>query len=378
MRVAFAGGGTGGHLFPGLALAEELRRRAPEARLMFLCTDRDGAYGGLDAPWLEVAVLPGRHRGSLPVRVASLLPAAAGAMQVLLRFRPHVVVGCGGYGSLAPVLCARALRIPSLLLEQNVVPGRANRLLQIFASELACQWEEALPFFRYRHKARVTGNPVTARVRRHDRAKAAAALDLDPAAPTLLVMGGSQGATPLNNLVVEALPHLAQAHTALQFVHLTGATDCDRVRAAYESHGMRATVRAFLRDVSLAFSACDLALARAGGTSIAESTALGIPSLLVPLPCAVDNHQFLNARVLEYHGAGVLLDQKTLSPERLATEVAELLGNKLRLGYMASRSRRVGVPRAASVVADRILALHDASQRPRRERRAMEVAPQRP
>ena len=374
MRVAFAGGGTGGHLFPGLALAEELRRRAPEARLLFLCTQRDGAYGGLDEPWPEVAVLPCRHRGSLPRRVASLLPAAAGAMGVLLQFRPHVVVGCGGYGSLAPVLCARLLRIPSLLLEQNVVPGRANRLLQIVASEVACQWEESVPFFRCRAKARVTGNPVAGRVRRQDRASAAAALGLDPAVPTLLVMGGSQGATPLNDLVVEALPFIRKHGRPIQFIHLTGQADCERVRAAYERYAMRAAVRAFVRDMSLAFSACDLALARAGGTSIAECTALGIPSLLVPLPHAVDNHQHFNARVLEYHGAGVLLEQDTLSPHGLARHLAELLGDKLRLSYMAGRSRRLGVPRAASVVADRIVALCDGTRGPRRTRSEVAVA----
>lgn len=363
MRIAFAGGGTGGHLFPGLSLAEELHRRDPAgrradgtARFLFLCTQRDASYGALDEPWLDVAVLPADHRGGLPKRLASLVPAASGAWRALRRFRPDVVVGLGGYGSLAPVFCARLLGIPTVLLEQNVVPGRANRLLARLADEMDCQWEESAQFVRCRDKVRVTGNPIRDRIERRDRAAAAAELGLDATTPTLLVMGGSQGATPLNNLMVDALPHLGEGG-AFQVIHLAGGTDAERVAAAYGEQGLRACVRDFLADMALAYSACDLVFSRAGGTSIAEFTALGIPAVLVPLPHAVDNHQHLNARVLEYHGAAVLLEQKTLTAERLAQELRALLGNRPRLAYMAAQSRELGVPRAASVVADRVSAL---------------------
>jgi len=169
-------------------------------------------------------------------------------------------------------------------------------------------------------------------------------------------MGGSQGATPLNNLMLDALPHLGEG-SAFQVIHLAGHADAERVAAAYDQHGLRASVRDFLADMALAYSACDLVFSRAGGTSIAEFTALGIPAILVPLPHAVDNHQHLNARVLEYHGAAVLLEQKTLTAERLAQELRALLGNRPRLAYMAAQSRELGVPRAASVVADRVSAL---------------------
>ena len=371
MRIAFAGGGTGGHLFPGLSLAEELHRRDPNGQLLFLCTERDKAYESLWEPWLDVAVLPGSNRGALARRLVSLLPAASGAMRQFLRFRPDVVVGLGGYGSLAPVMCARLLGIPTMLLEQNVMPGRANRLLSRVADEVACQWEESAQFFRRRDKVRVTGNPIRRRIRREDRAQAAAELGLDAAMPTLLVMGGSQGARPINNLMIEAIPLFASLrpssieHRAssienaghIQFVHLAGRADRERVQAAYEQHGLPAKVLGFLEDMSLAYGACDLVLSRAGGTSIAEFTALGIPSLLVPLPHAADNHQHLNARVLEYGRAAVLLEQKGLTAERLVKEVAELLADRPRLAYMAERSREAGVPRAASVVADCLMGL---------------------
>jgi len=363
MKVAFAGGGTGGHLFPGISVAEELRRRAPGARVLFLCTERDRAYQGLSASGFEVAALPSVNRGALPRRLARLLPAAARAMRLLARFRPDVVVGLGGYGSVAPVVCASVLRIPCVLLEQNVVPGRANRLLSRLADEVECQWAESISFFSCPSKARVTGNPIRASIRRRDRAAAAERLRLDPRTPTLLVMGGSQGARPLNDLVVEALPLFESGGKPIQLVHLAGRADRERVSAAYEQCGLRAEVFGFLGDMSLAYSVCDLALSRAGGTSIAELAALGIPSILVPLPHATDNHQHLNARVLEYSGAAILVEQKTLSPHWLARLVAELLASPARLAYMSRRSRRFGVPRAASLVADRIVALAERNGR---------------
>jgi len=359
MRIAFAGGGTGGHLFPGLSLAEELHRRDPAGQLLFLCTERDRAYGSLMEPWLDVAVLPGTNRGALPRRLASLVPAASRAMRQLLRFRPDVVIGLGGYGSLAPVLCARLLGIPTVLLEQNVIPGRANRLLSRVASEVACQWEESASYFRCRGKVRITGNPIRTRIRRQERGAAAAALGLDPAAPTLLVMGGSQGARPLNERMIEAAPLLAEDGRPLQIVHLAGEADRERVQAAYAANGLRAAVLGFLEDMSLAYSACDLALSRAGGTSIAEFTALGIPMILVPLPHAADDHQRLNARVLEHRRAALVIEQTELTPQRLVAGVTALLANETRRRYMAAKSRELGVPRAASVVADRVQALLD-------------------
>jgi len=357
MRIVFAGGGTGGHLFPGISVAEELRRRHPDARLLFLVTSRDQSYANLQKQGIEVAVVPSSGSGPLPKRIASLVPGMACAFRLLRRFRPDVVLGLGGYGALAPVACARLLRIPCVLLEQNVIPGRTNRLLELFVEEVECQWEESASFFHNRSKVRVTGNPIRAGIQRRDRAEAAAQLGIDPAKPTLLVMGGSQGATPLNESVFGALPFFAEERRPIQFVHLTGRADVERARAVYESFSMPAGILGFLGDMSLAYSVCDLALSRAGGTSIAELTALGIPSILIPYPYATDNHQYLNARVLEYHGAALLIEQAALSSPRLARRVMELLASPARLAYMARQSRLFGVPRAASVVADRVEAL---------------------
>jgi len=357
MKLALAGGGTGGHLFPGLALADEVRRRSPGARVLLLCTPRDEAHAAACAPWVERQVIPSLHTGSFVRRMAALAPAFARAMRCIGRFRPHVVVGLGGYGSVAPVLCAALRGIPRVLLEQNVVPGKSNRLLSRFASEVATQWPESVPNFRCRAPVVVTGNPVRASIARRDRAQCAARLGLDPALPTLLVMGGSQGARPLNNLMLAALPVLSNAGVRVQCVHLAGAADAERVRAAYEQYALPAAVFGFLDDMPLAYSACDLALSRAGGTSIAELTALGIPAILVPYPHATDNHQLRNAQALESAGAAMVLEQATLAPHRLAHHVASLLADKRRLAEMSRCSLAAGVPRAAAVVADRIEAL---------------------
>ena len=363
MNAIFAGGGTGGHLFPGLALAEELRRRRPDGRRLFLCTERDAAYPALASSGFEATVLPSRNRGPLPLRLLAMLPACRRAFGLLRQVRPDIVIGLGGYASVAPVLCARLLRVPSMLLEQNVIPGRSNRFLSHVVGEVASQWKEARRYFPRRGKVRHTGNPIRSCIRRRDRAEAAGELGLDPGVPTLLVMGGSQGATPLNNLVLEALPRLEDPQRPLQVVHLAGRNDAERARQAYRRTSLRHAVFDFLEDMALAYSAADLAFCRAGGTSIAELTALGVPSLLVPLPHATDNHQHFNASVLECHGAAILLEQRTLTAQRLADCVTRVIHNPDRLAELAGYSRDMGVPDAAAAVADRAAAL--ARPRPR-------------
>jgi len=199
-------------------------------------------------------------------------------------------------------------------------------------------------------KVRHTGNPTRSSIRRLPREEAAARLGLAPGRTTVLVMGGSQGASPINDLVVEALPHLVGLEA--QFVHLAGSRDAERLGEAYASHGLVAAVFDFLDEMSLAYSVADLALSRAGGTSIAELTAFGIPAILVPYPYAANDHQLLNALVLEQHGAARAVEQKDLDGERLADLLKGLLGRPARLEDMALCSRRFGRPNAAAVVAE--------------------------
>ncbi len=348
MRVVIAGGGTGGHFFPGIALAEELLRRDPTTRVLFLCTERDRIPSHRGA--ITFKTLPVTHNGSLPTRAFSVVRTLVQARRELRAFKPQVVVGLGGYASFAPALYAALRNIPTVILEQNVLPGRVNRLLVWLADELASQWAETARYVRCPGKVRHTGNPTRSSIRRLPREEAAARLGLAPGRTTLLVMGGSQGASPINDLVVEALPHLAGLEA--QFVHLAGSRDAERVRGAYASHGLVAAVFDFLDEMSLAYSVADLALSRAGGTSIAELTACGIPAILVPYPYAANDHQLLNALVLEQHGAARAVEQKDLDGERLADLLRGFLERPARLEDMALCARRFARPNAAAVVAE--------------------------
>ncbi|NQT87573.1 undecaprenyldiphospho-muramoylpentapeptide beta-N-acetylglucosaminyltransferase [bacterium] len=354
MRVAIAGGGTGGHLFPGIAVAEALVARDASSRVLFCCTARDGAYARLDEQGFDVEVLPGSSRGPLPRRLLSLGAASVRAMGLLRRFRPDVVVGLGGYGSLAPVLCARMRRTPVVLLEQNVVPGRSNRFLERFATEIECQWPESRERFRRPARVRVTGNPVRRSIRRLDRADAARELGMEPDVPTVLVFGGSQGARPLNELAMAAMPLFASAERRVQFIHLAGQDDGPRVEEAYARHGLVGKVFGFLADMSLAYSACDLVFSRAGGTSIAEFAALGLPSMLVPLPHAADDHQALNAAGLAERGGAIVCAQAELSGESLWRGIEELLGAPEQLAAMAEACRESQLGDTSGRVAERI------------------------
>jgi UDP-N-acetylglucosamine--N-acetylmuramyl-(pentapeptide) pyrophosphoryl-undecaprenol N-acetylglucosamine transferase len=245
-------------------------------------------------------------------------------------------------------------RTPVVLLEQNVVPGRSNRVLERFATEIESQWPESRQHFRRPSRVRVTGNPVRGSIRRLERADAAREFGLDPDAPTLLVFGGSQGARPLNELMMAAMPLFAAGEPKVQFVHLAGRDDCARVQGAYAEHGLHARVLAFLEDMSLAYSACDLVFSRGGGTSIAEFVALGVPSVLVPLPHAADNHQALNAAALADRGCAIVCEQAQLGPEGLYRGVQKLLSSPAQLAAMAEACRESGLADTRGAVAERV------------------------
>lgn len=356
-RVALAGGGTGGHLMPGIAVAEELRREIPDAYALFL---------GTGSP-LEEAVLGPRGLACEHVRSPKLVRSAKGvasfcasmplalarSFRLLRGLRPRALVGLGGFGSFAPAVAARALQIPMLLLEQNVVPGRANRVLSRWASDVACQWTESQSRFPRRARTDFVGNPVRRDVLTGARS-VREAFGLDPQKRTLLVMGGSQGARAINELMTAALPELQAASLPLQVIHLAGQHDCEKVRQAYVRVGVPAYVCGFLTDMASAYAAADLAVARAGGTSIAELTAVGVPSILIPYPFAVDNHQYYNAKGLADRGGAVLAVQNELTAKTLADLTLRLLGDPCALDRMRNGSKGLGRPEAARLIVARL------------------------
>ena len=355
LAVLIAGGGTGGHLYPGLAVARELLRRRPDATVTFVGTAR-----GLEATivpregfaldLIRSAGLKGKSLGAI-ARGVSLLPASArDAWRVISRRRPSLAIGAGGY-SAGPVILLAAWRgVPTMVLEQNAMPGVTNRLLARWVDAAAVNYDETLSFFR--GKGFVAGNPVRPEFLTGDAA--------GPASPNgrrrLLVLGGSQGAHAINVAMVAAAAGLVRAGN-VDLVHQTGPRDAGMVREEYERRGVAARVEAFLDPVVDAMRAANLIVCRAGATTLAELAALGRPAVLVPLPTAADDHQRKNAQVLESAGAAVVVDERGMTGEQLATTAAGLLENAERLATMGRAMRAFARPDAAARIVDRALAL---------------------
>lgn len=319
MKVIFAGGGTGGHLYPGIALAQHLREL--DARGFFLCTDRPFDWRELAAYGMDFEPLPApklRPFLSLP---GAMMNAVRIARERLRGFAPDLVVGLGGYGSFPTLAAAAVEGMPYALFEANAQPGRANLLTARGARRIYTQWEEARRAFpglgdRVMH----TGSPLRSGLERIARAEARRRLDLDPDAPVVGIIGGSQGAESLNRLVVRELATVP----GVKILHLAGRS-ADAVRAAWRDAGRDARVEEFRRDMGTVYSACDLMISRAGALAIAELEALGCASVLVPYPHAAGDHQAANARVLARAGAAAMVDERDAQPGALEGWVRRLM-----------------------------------------------------
>lgn len=353
-RVVIAGGGTGGHLYPGVAVAHELVKRHADLRVTFVGTARGlearvVPQEGFELDVIRSAGLKGKTAGEV-ARGMGLLPLSGlDAWQVLSRRRPGLVIGVGGYSSGPVVALAAGRGIPTLLLEQNAVPGVTNRWLARLVDAAAVTYESSLKFFH--GHGFVAGNPVRE-----------AFLTIPPrpltaAARRVLIFGGSQGAHAINQAMVAAAPHLRDLPGTWSIVHQTGARDEESVTAGYAAAGVQAEVRPFLTDMPQQMREADVVVCRAGATTLAELTAAGRAAILIPLPRAADDHQRANARTLEAAGAAVLLDERELTAERLAAAVRALLTDDERRHGMAMRARGLARRDAAQVIATRATAL---------------------
>ena len=360
MRVVIAGGGTGGHLFPGLAVARALKARVPGAEVSFA-----GTASGIEArvipsteftlDLIRSAGLKGKSAVAL-VRGAGLVPLSAlDAWRVISRRKPDVVIGVGGYSS-GPLVAIAALRgIPTMLLEQNAVAGLTNKLLAPFVKRAAVTYRESLRFFG--EKGFVSGNPV-----RHEFLEIDDA-GIDAQKVRVLVFGGSQGAHAINVAMVEAAPRLAAAGQALDVVWQTGVRDFAMVRDAFERSGLQGRVEPFIDAMDGEMRAAGLVVSRAGATTLAELTAAGRPAILVPLPTATDDHQRHNALALQRAGAAELIEQQALSGERLAERIIALSADRERRRRMSVAARQLARPRAAEDIVDAVLELAVAKRR---------------
>ena len=356
MRVLIAAGGTGGHIYPGLAVAKEVMRRDGESEVRFVGTARGletrlVPQAGFELSLIESTGLKNVGVGARLRGLAILPKSFLAARRLIKEFRPDLVVGAGGYVSGSVLLAAALMGLPTLVMESNALPGWTNRRLARFVDKAAVTFETALPFFR--GKGVVTGNPV-----RHEffeiRAK-----QRDPSQLDLLVFGGSQGAHAINEGMLAALPHLEEFRRALRVTHQTGQADYESVREGYLKAGWsdNVDVRRYIDDMVECIAKADLVICRAGATTTAELVAAGKAAIMIPFPLAADDHQRKNAEALEAGGAARMILQKDLTGQRLASEIDTLIRSPDKVTEMEQAARKLAKGDAAAATVDLIEAL---------------------
>ena len=353
MKMLIAGGGTGGHLYPGVALAEELTTRQKGNEVLFVGTER-----GIEArvvPELgyqlaKIDVLGLKRQGLFGlIRGLVRLPGAYfQARRVLKSFNPDVAVGVGGYASGPMIFAAWLGGVPTVILEQNTVPGFTNKILSKFVNAVFITFESSAVYFPAK-KVQALGNPIRRRLLENFLRSMVPSVE---GRFNILVLGGSQGAHALNLRMVEAAGHLGELDEKLRVIHQTGQADADLVTRGYEEVGFDAEVRPFIDDMSDAYRRADLVVARAGATTIAEIQVAKKASILIPYPYAADNHQELNAQAMVDAGASTMLVERDLDGPRLAQEIRTLYDDRERVAEMERAASRVGRPEAAREIVD--------------------------
>lgn len=386
-RIIISGGGTGGHIYPGIAIANELLRLKSDLEIIFV-----GGKGRL-----ESKVIPRHNFSFIPISVAGfprrptwrwfqviskVLFSIADSFRLLGELKPKAVIGTGGYVCGPVLLAASLMKIPTLIQEQNAFPGLTNRLLGRWVDEIHVSFEEAAEYFNA-DKVRVTGNPIRREIRILSEAKAStrmfATFGLRSGKKTVFVMGGSQGAHPINVAMVEALNHLVDRKlktstneingnkefqlepfaAKLQIIHQTGQDDYELVKSEYTKRETKITslVQPYFENIPQIYALADLMVCRTGAMTIAEITAYGLPAILIPYPHSTADHQRINAQAMASKGAAIIINDAELTGEILAQKLIDLLFNEPRLGQMAAASKSLGRPNAAEEIAQAILKL---------------------
>jgi UDP-N-acetylglucosamine--N-acetylmuramyl-(pentapeptide) pyrophosphoryl-undecaprenol N-acetylglucosamine transferase len=362
LRVVIAGGGTGGHLYPGIAVAQELRAQRPDAEISFAGTARGIEARvipreGFPLDLLRSSGLKGKSIADRARGMALVPLSLADAWRIVSTRRPDLVIGVGGYSSGPVVLVAAVRGVPTMLLEQNAVPGLTNRWLARVVKAAAVTFDSTQAFFR--SKAFVSGNPVRPEFFATAGPHQESGVDEQTSVTRVLVFGGSQGAHAINVAMVEAAPRLAAGGPPLRLVHQTGERDVEMVRTAYGKAGLQADVEPFLYDMGRQLGLADVVVCRAGATTLAEITAAGKAAILIPLPGATDDHQRKNAEALGAAGASEVLLQRDVTGAVLADRIAALAADPGRRRRMAAAARRLAKPDAAKVIVQRAFEIAD-------------------
>lgn len=366
MKIIVSGGGTGGHIYPALTLIRTLQQKVDKLEVLYV-----GTHAGLEADIIPKEGIPfatvdlqGFKRSLSPenlLRAARAIKGVGKAMGIVRKFQPDVVVGTGGYVCGPVLMAASLLGIPSLIQEQNVIPGITNKILSKFVNKIATGYQEANGAFPA-NKVVFTGNPIRQEVMARRQEADYEAFDLRPATTTILVSGGSRGARTINRAMVEVLKHYA-GRRDVQILHATGKGEYEDIISRISAAGLdlqqadNIKVKPYLYNMPQAMAIADLAIFRAGATGLAELTAKGIPAILVPYPYAAENHQEHNARAVEKAGAARVILNKDLTAQGLIQAIDELIGKPDKLRAMAEASAKLGRPEAADTISELIIEL---------------------
>ena len=360
MRIIIAGGGTGGHLFPGIAIADAFMERDKKNEVLFVGTGKPFEISILSKTCfmyqsITAEGIKGRGLWNQIVSIAKIPKGVVESVKILKNFKPDLVLGVGGYSAGPVGLGAWLLGIKIVIHEQNILPGITNRILSHFAHRIYVSFKNTkVKTFRCcgainQNKIHITGNPVRKEILECARNQK---IYLGQAKPfTVLILGGSQGAHSINMAVIEALEHIKEKDKFF-FLHQTGAADEEKIKNAYTAHGISCTVKAFFDDMAQQYSKADLIICRAGATTVAEVSAIGKGVLFVPYPFAADNHQVLNALSLKKAGAAEMILQKDLNGKALAKKIRRYASNPNALEAMSSRIKKLGRLDAAEAIVD--------------------------
>jgi UDP-N-acetylglucosamine--N-acetylmuramyl-(pentapeptide) pyrophosphoryl-undecaprenol N-acetylglucosamine transferase len=371
MRVIIAGGGTGGHLFPGLAVAEEFKRRDDSTEVIFVGTEH-----GIEARVIPREGYPIRFlraEGLVNVSVFKKIKAVVktffsmmDSYRIIKMLRPDIVIGAGGYASGTIMLAAFLMSIPTMILEQNTVPGFTNKILGRFVRAVCITYQESIPFFP-KAKTFLTGNPVRMQILRSNIESAYRLFSLDRNLFTVFVFGGSSGARTINTVTSDALNYMYDLKEKIQFLHQTGRKDYEGIREAYRKARFKGTITPFIYEMGEAYAVADIVVSRAGATTLAELTALGKPAVLIPYPYAARYHQELNARKLLEMGAVKMILESELNGESLARIIRELYEDEKIRTEMQRNSRLIGRPEASAKVVDIAMSLMKENKNAKRK-----------
>ncbi|VBB06219.1 n-acetylglucosaminyltransferase murg [Lucifera butyrica] len=361
MRIIMAGGGTGGHIYPALTIAKAIANRTTSCEILFVGT-RNGLEAdiipkeGYPLQTIDVGGFERRLSWKNLMNVLKTMGSLWKSRQIIQQFKPDIVIGTGGYVCGPVLLAASILGIPTMIQEQNVFAGVTNKILSRFVDCVAVGYQEAVNCFAAPDKVVFTGNPIRPEVMSAVRDDAYAALGLSRDKFTILVSGGSRGAHTMNQAMLE-VHQVFKDKEQIQILHVTGQNDYNYIVGNLKQRGIdvakagNSIIKSYLYNMPYALAVADLAIFRAGAIGLAELTARGIPSILIPYPYAAENHQEFNARVLEKNGAAVVIRDKELTGQLLAERIAQLTGNRAQLKTMAEASKRLGCPEAAETLA---------------------------